>query len=232
MPVMKKYLLIILLLTPLSACAQQDTYFEGFCKAFDAFRSVFNTCRASLASPSGTNSNSFSGITQQYHTLLKIYDEVSFKYRYDEVFTHTALPEYLRVLEEVELLLETDAPLRSLKDMVRTMVRIEREGFPRTDREVEESIRLLHFAEVYRPDFFTGTLEGMLLKKQITGLEAYIFRKYFAKAIATFKTAPATDSLRTQARRVKELAESSACVPCRDSLSTALLDFYYRMNGF
>jgi hypothetical protein len=228
---MKKYLLIGLLLTPLSACAQQDAYFEGFCKAFDAFRSFFNTYRTSPKLTSDAGFYSFSGITQQYHTLLKIYDEVSFKYRYDETFDQVLRPGYLDVLEEVELLLEADASLRSLKDMVHTMVRIEREGFPRSDIEVEESIRLLHFAAVYRLDFFKSTLEGMLLKKQITGLEAYIFRKYFAKAIAVFKTAPVTDSLHTQARSIKELAESSACVSCRDSLSTVLLNFYYRMSS-
>lgn len=229
---MKKYLLIGLLLTPLSACAQQDVYFEGFCKAFDTFRSFFNTYHASSGLSSDAGFDGFSGLTQQYHTLLKIYDEVSFKYRYDGIFDSTLRPEYLSVLEEVELLLEADTPLRSLKDMVRTMVRIEREGFPRSDIEVEESIRLLHFAAAYRPEFFKSTLEGMLLKKQITGLEAYIFRKYFAKAIMTFKTAPVTDSLRAQARSIKALAESSACVSCRDSLSTVLLDFYYRMNDF
>ncbi|MDR3181186.1 MAG: hypothetical protein LBT61_04575 [Prevotellaceae bacterium] len=228
---MKKYILIGLLLMPLGAFAQQDAYFEGFCKAFDVFRSFFNTYRASPKLTSDTGFSAFSGLTQQYHTLLKIYDEVSFKYRHDAVFDTVSRPEYLSVLEEVELLLEADAPLRSLKDMVRTMVRIEREGFPRTDREVEESIRLLHFAKVYRQEFFNGTLEGMLLKKQITGLEAYIFRKYFDKAIVTFKTSPATDSLRVQARRVKELAESSSCVLCRDSLSTVLLDFYYRADN-
>jgi hypothetical protein len=230
MPVMKKYLLIGLLLTPLSACAQQEVYFEGFCKAFDTFRSFFNTYRASPGLSSDEGFHSFSGLTQQYHTLLKVFDEVSFKYRHDAVFDTIFRPEYLNVLEEVELLLEAGAPLRSLKDMVRTMVRIERDGFPRADREVEESIRLLRFAKVYRPEFFESTLEGMLLKKQITGLEAYIFRKYFDKAIMTFKTAAPTDSLRAQARSIKELAESSACVPCRDSLSTVLLDFYYRNN--
>ncbi|MDR2448527.1 MAG: hypothetical protein LBD52_01020 [Prevotellaceae bacterium] len=229
---MKKYLLIGLLLTPFSACAQQDAYFEGFCKAFDTFRSFFNTYRASPELSSDGGFHSFSGLTQQYHTLLKVFDEASFKYRRDAFFDAIFRPEYLNVLEEVELLLEADAPLRSLKDMVRTMVRIEREGFPRSDIEVEESIRLLRFAKVYRPEFFESTLEGMLLKKQITGLEAYIFRKYFDKVIATFKTAPATDSLRAQVRNVMELAESSSCVPCRDSLSTVLLDFYYRMNDF
>ena len=228
---MKKYLLIVLLLTPLSACAQQDAYFEGFCKAFDAFRSFFNAYRASPGLTSDAGFNGFSGLTQQYHTLLKVYDEVSFKYRHDRMFDTVFRPGYLNGLEEVELLLEADAPLRSLKDMVRTMVCIERDGFPRTDREVEESIRLLRFAEVYRAEFFKSTLEGMLLRKQITGLEAYIFRKYFDRVIAAFKTAPATDSLRAQIRGIKELAESSACVPCRDSLSTVLLDFYYRMNN-
>ena len=216
---------------PLSAYAQQDAYFEGFCKAFDAFRSFFTTYRTSPELNSEMGFNSFSGLTQQYHTLLKIYDEASFKYRHDAVFDIVSRPEYLSVLEEVELLLEADVPLRSLKDMVRTMVRIEREGFPHTDREVEESIRLLHFAKVYRPEFFQSTLEGMLLKKQIAGLEAYIFRKYFDKVIMTLKTASITDSLRVHARSIKKLAESSACVPCRDSLSTVLLDFYYRMNN-
>lgn len=228
---MKRYLLIGLLLLPLSACAQQDAYFDGFCKAFDAFRSFFNDWRVSPKLSSDAGFHSFSGLTQQYHTLLKIYDEVAFKYRHDAAFDHTLRPAYLSVLEEVELLLEAGAPLRALKDMVRTMVRIEREGFPRTDREVEESIRLLRFAAAYRPEFFKSTLEGMLLKKQIAGLEAYIFRKYFATPVAVFKTAPATDSLRAQARSVKALAESSACVPCRDSLSTVLLDFYYRMDS-
>jgi hypothetical protein len=228
---MKKYILIGLLLIPLSTYAQQDAYFEGFCKSFESFRAFFGAYRTSPGFTSDSGFHNFSGLTQQYHTLLKIYDEVSFKYRRDEGFDTLSRPGYLSALEEVELLLEADAPLRSLKDMVRTMVRIEREGFPHTDREVEESIRLLRFANVYRPEFFRSTLEGMLLKKQITGLEAYIFRKYFDKIITTFKTAPATDSLRAQIRRVKDLAESSSCVPCRDSLSKVLLDFYYRTNN-
>jgi hypothetical protein len=227
---MRKYLLIFLLLIPLSGCAQQDAYFEGFCKAFEAFRLYFTTYRTSPGLVSDAGSRSFSGLTQAYHTLLKVYDEVSFKHRRDAVFDTVYRPVYLDVLDEVELLLEADAPMRSLKDMVRTMVRVERDGFPRTDVEVEGSLRMLRFASAYRPEFFQSTLEGMLLKRQITGLEAYIFRKYFDDVIAMFKTAPATDSLRAQIRRVKELAETSSCVPCRDSLSKVLLDFYYRTD--
>jgi hypothetical protein len=223
---------MVLLLAPLSACAQQDAYFEGFCKAFASFCSSFDAWRAAPELTSDAGASGFSGVTQQYHTLLKIYDEVSFKYRHDEAFDTIFRPMYLDVLDETELLLEADAPLRSLKDMVRTMVHIEREGFPHTDVEVEESLRLLHFADSYRPDFFTSTLEGMLLKKQFAGLEAYIFRKYFAKPVADFRaeTAILTDSLRVQIHSVKTLMEASACVSCRDSLSTVMRDFYYRMN--
>jgi hypothetical protein len=223
---------MVLLLVPLNACAQQDAYFEGFCKAFASFCASFGDYRASPDLTSDAGFSGFSGVTQQYHTLLKIYDEVSFKYRHDEAFDTIFRPGYLDVLDEAELLLEADAPLRSLKDMVRTMVHIEREGFPHTDMEVEESLRLLHFADSYRPDFFTSTLEGMLLKKQLTGLEAYVFRKYFAKPVADFRAESPilTDSLRVQIRSVKALAEASACVSCRDSLSAVMRDFYHRMN--
>jgi hypothetical protein len=30
---------------------------------------------------------------------------------------------------------------------------------------------------------------------------------------------------------VKDMAEASACVSCRDSLSAVMLDFYYRMDS-
>lgn len=228
---MKKYMIIALLLAPLSVCAQPDAYFEGFCKAFDAFHSFFSAYRTSPGLTSDAGAAGLSGLTQQYHTLLKVYDEVSFKHRHDNLFDTVFRPGYRQALEEVEVLLEADAPLRSLKEMVRTMVRIEREGFPHTDREVEESIRLLRFAKVYRPAFFKGTLEGMLLQNQIRGLEAYIFRKYFDKVITTLKTAPVTDSLRAQVHSVMELAEASSCVSCRDSLSVVLLDFYCRTGS-
>jgi hypothetical protein len=226
---MRKYILILLLFIPLGSFAQQDAYYDGFCKAFEELSSFFNTYRAAS---SGSNSDEafygFSGVTQQYHTLLKIYDEVSFKYRHDAIFDAIFRREYLEVIEEADLLLEADVPLRLLKDMVRTMVHIEREGFPHTDREVENSMRMLRFALTYRPEFFSSTLEGMLLKKQIAGLDAYIFRKYFDRTIASLTTEPVTDSLRAQARRFKVLAETSSCVPCRDRAFTALLNFHRR----
>ncbi|MDR3235266.1 MAG: hypothetical protein LBT48_00865 [Prevotellaceae bacterium] len=228
---MKKFILITLLFTPLCIFAQQDAYFGDFCKTFTRFNDELLTYRETSSNPSSDKAfDSFAGIMQQYRTMLKIYDEASFKYRHDTAFDLMLRPEYVKVLDEAEVLLEADSPLRSLKDMIYTMVRIECDGFPHTDREVEASLRSLRVAKTYRPEFFTNTMEGILLKKQIAGLEAYIFRKHFYKRITRLNTLPVTDDLRDEARQLKERIRTSACTPCRDSASVALLNFYRRDN--
>jgi hypothetical protein len=228
---MKKFILITLLFTPLCIYAQQDAYFADFCKTFTRFNDDLHTYRETSSKlPSDKAFDSFTGIMQQYRTLLKIYDEASFKYRHDTAFDLMLRPEYLHVLDEAEVLLEADSPLRSLKDMVLNMVHIERDGFPHTDREVEASLRSLRVAKTYRPEFFTNTMEGILLKQQIAGLEAYIFRKHFYKSITHLNTLPITDNLRDEARQLKERIRTSSCIPCRDSASVVLLNFYRRDN--
>jgi hypothetical protein len=226
---MKRYLIILFTFSSVNLCAQQDDYFLGFCRAYDELLIshelyLSDTTALKIA-------ERFETITQQYHTLLKIYDEVCFKYRKDIVFDTVFAPRYVEVLDEVDMLLEADVPLRSLKNMVRTMVNIERDGFPKKDREVETSIRLLHFQDFYRNSFFQSTIEGMSLKKQLSSLEAYIYKKYFNKPIKQIKTAPLTEEYKMHAEDLKLLLESSSCRLCREQASRVLLDFYRRLQA-
>ena len=176
---MKTVITATFILLSLNLNAQQDDYIEAFLLAYGKLQKA-TTAYLSHSSNNKIDSSciSLELITQQYRTLLKIYDEAVFKYRHDPAFETLSHPSYMAVFEETERLFVNDALLAQMEAMVQVMVAVEREGFPRNDKEVKRAIEALYFQDYYNLDFQNNTLEGNILRKQLQGMKAYIDRKY------------------------------------------------------
>jgi len=176
---MRTAITIILILSSLVLYAQQDDYMDAFSLAYNKLQEASQDYINYLTDNKIDEScEVLAEVTRQYRTLLKIYDEAAFKYRHDALFNAFGRAAYIAVFEEVEALFASDSLLAQMQAMVQAMVDVEREGFPKNDKEVNRAIEALYFQDYYHPDFLSNTLEGAILRKQLEGMRAYIDRKY------------------------------------------------------
>ncbi|MDR0295325.1 MAG: hypothetical protein LBH91_03930 [Prevotellaceae bacterium] len=176
---MKIAISIIFILSSLVLYAQQDGYIDAFSLTYSKLQEASQEYENYSADNKIDKScEALAEITHQYRTLLKIYDEVAFKFRHDASFDTLVQPIYLAVFEEVEALFVSDTLLVQMQAMVQVMVDTEREGFPKNDDEVKQAIEALYFQDYYHSDFLNNTLEGGILRKQLQGMRTYISRKY------------------------------------------------------
>ena len=175
----KNLITAVFILLSLSLYAQQDDYLDAFSLAYNKLQ---ETAQEYIAYSSDNRIDSscavLAVITQQYRTMLKVYDEVVFKHRHDASFDIVKQPIYSAMFDKAEALFAQDTLFAQMDAMVQTMVDVEREGFPKNDAEVRTAIEALYFQDYYHPDFLDNTLEGQLLRKQLRGMIAYIDRKY------------------------------------------------------
>jgi len=229
---MKIYLSILLILLSLNLFAQQDSYFADFCLAFEKFELSLLEYQEYKAGED-TNGRIYAALvnmTQQYHTMLRMYDEAAFKYRRSPIFDTISRPHYLQVIDETEIIMESDLTLRKMKQMVQAMVSMQREGFPREYDDLNKTLGRLHFRDYFREGSFDQTNEGYLVLNQIRAIEAYVLRRYFEPFIE--KVASRQDIDRPQAAAFKNLTENTNCVPCREEAVPALLDLYRHVGLF
>ena len=176
---MKTTISVIFFFLSLTLYAQQDEYFEAFSLAYTKLQEATQEYIDYSSDNKVNNSCTvLEEVTRQYRTLLKLYDEVAFKYRHDNAFDTLSRPLYISTFKEIDTLLQPYALLVQMKTMVQIMVDIEREGFPKNDRKVVEAIDALYFQDYYHPDFLDNTLEGNILRRQLQAMRAYIGRKY------------------------------------------------------
>jgi hypothetical protein len=175
---MKAVITTILILKSLVINAQQDDYLMAFYLAYNKLQDASQEY-TDYSSDNKIDSScaTLAVITQQYRTLLKIYDEAAFKYRHDNSFDTAMQPLYMSIFEKIEELCVHDTLLAQMETMVQVMVDIEREGFPKNDDEVKWAIEALYFQDYYHDDFLHNTLEGNILRKQLQALKAYMARK-------------------------------------------------------
>ncbi|MCL2097554.1 MAG: hypothetical protein FWH23_02180 [Bacteroidales bacterium] len=176
---MKSAITVTFVLLSLTLYAQQDEYFEAFSLAYTKLQESTQEY-VNFLSDNKIDSScvALEEITRQYRTMLKLYDEIAFKYRHDASFDTLSRPIYTATFEEIDTLLQPYALLVQMKTMVQVMVDIEREGFPKNDRKVVSAIEALYFQDYFHPNFLDNSLEGNILRKQLQGMRAYIARKY------------------------------------------------------
>ena len=176
---MKIAISVIFFFMSLTLYAQQDEYFEAFSLAYTKLQEAIQEYIDYSSDNKVNNSCTvLEEVTRQYRTLLKLYDEVAFKYRHDEAFDALSRTLYVATFKKIDALLQPHALLVQMKTMVQVMVNVEREGFPKNDEEVKLAIEALYFQDYYHSNFLNNTLEGNILRKQICAMRAYIGRKY------------------------------------------------------
>ena len=171
-------------------------------------------------------------VMQGYRQLLKLYDEVEYKYRTNSTFLSVFKAEYTSILGFASLYLEDDQNLKQTKNMVKTMVSLEKD-MKLTDPYVcENSLRSLRFSDIFKRSNLEQTLEGQIILSQIAQLEKFLLDKNFTADIAKLRGIKSLPQNISAPEKLKEKANNTVCVICREQALTAVKEFHDGLNQY
>jgi hypothetical protein len=171
-------------------------------------------------------------VLQGYRQLLKLYDEIEFKYRNNSTFLTVFKSEYTSILGFASLYLEDDQNLKQTKNLVKTMVALEKEIKLVDPYVCENNLRNLRFSDIFKRANLEQAIEGQIIINQIGLLEKFIFEKSFAPEIAKLGTVKPLPQNVSAPEKLKEKANNTACVTCREQSLAAIKDFYDGLNSY
>ena len=169
-------------------------------------------------------------VLQSYRQLLKLYEEVEFKYRNNSTFLAVFKAEYTSILGFASLYLEDDQNLKQTKNLVKTMVDLEKELRLNDSFIAENYLRNLRFSDIFTRTNLEKSVEGQIIIGQIAQLESFIFERNFASEISALRSVKAIPQNISAPEKLKEKANNTSCILCRDQARQAVKDFYDGLN--
>jgi hypothetical protein len=107
---------------------------------------------------------------QYYRQLQRAYEETKFKYRGNNTFSTIFNREYESILGFASLYLDNDHNLKSTKNLVSTLVRLEANPTV-PNSELEKYITDLRFSNAFKPELMTKTSKGKWISNHLSRLE-------------------------------------------------------------
>lgn len=212
---------------------RQEKDFISFITVFSNLKGMMETYSLNIrmGNPDAITNGLFK-VLQTYRQLLKMYDEIEFKYRNNSTFLTVFKAEYTSILGFASLYLEDDQNLKQTKNLVKTMVDLEKEMKLNDAYVCENNLRNLRFSDIFKRINLEQTVEGQIIINQINQLEKYIFDRNFVSDIARLQTVKPVPQNISAPEKLKEKANNTACITCREQAQAAIKDFYDGLTQF
>ncbi|MEW5845596.1 MAG: hypothetical protein AB1777_04940 [Bacteroidota bacterium] len=170
-------------------------------------------------------------VMQYYRQLQKAYEEMKFKYRGNNTFSTIFNREYESILGFASLYMDDDHNLKSLKNLVNTLVRLEANpNVPNID--LEKFITDLRFSNVFKPELMNQNLEGQIIANHLSRLEEQLYKWQFESEIEKLKNTEANSKNKTAADNILKLARATSCSLCRDKALNAVAEFTQKLDAY
>jgi hypothetical protein len=170
-------------------------------------------------------------VMQYYRQLQKTYEEMKFKYRDNNTFLTIFNREYESILGFASLYMDDDHNLKSIKNLVNTLVRLEAD--PKVlNADLEKFIADLRFSNIFKPELMNQNLEGQIISNHINRLEDQLFRIAFESEIEKVRKAEANAKNKAITDNLLRLAKSTSCSLCRERSLNAVTEFTQRLDAY
>ncbi len=180
------------------------------------------------------NADALSGslfrVMQYYRQLLKTQHEMRFKYRNNATFSNIFEPEYESITGFASLYLDNDHNLKSTKELVHTLLDIER-GNKLDPQQLEHQITALRFSGSFRSELMAQEMEGQLITTQLQRLEETLFQSAYATQVQTLANTEATPANQHAPAKLLQLIGNTSCQLCRDRAIAAINQFGQQLEA-
>lgn len=179
------------------------------------------------------NADAISGslfrVMQYYRQLLKAQHEMAYKYRTNGTYSSIFKPEYEAIVGFASLHLDNDHNLKSTKELVHTLMAVER-GEPTSQAGLEGQVAALRFSGTFRPELMAQEQEGRLIQAHIERLEASLYRSAYEAEVQHLEVLPATPSNQQAPALLMQRLSNTSCGLCRDRAIAAINGFGTRLE--
>lgn len=211
---------------------RQEKDFTAFLTVFANFKNHLDVYNLNYRTG---NTDAISGslfrVMQYYRQLIKAFEEMKFKYKGNNTFTSIFNREYESVLGFASLYLDGDHNLKSTKELVNTLIRLESVGNIPIN-ELEQYIAALQFSGIFKPELMNQNLEGQLINSQISRLENDLYKVSFEKEVQKLNETQATKQTKGATSALLALIKNTSCGLCRERAIAAINTFGQRMDEF
>ncbi|HOZ14440.1 MAG TPA: hypothetical protein PK784_06600 [Tenuifilaceae bacterium] len=211
---------------------RQEKDFTTFLTVFANFKNHLDVYNLNYRTG---NTDAISGslfrVMQYNRQLIKAFEEIKFKYKGNNTFTSIFNREYESVLGFASLYLDGDHNLKSTKDLVNTLIKLESVGNISVN-ELELYIAALQFSGIFKPELMNQNLEGQLINSQISRLENDLYRVSFEKEVQKLNETQATKQTKSASSALLALTKNTSCGLCRERAIMAINAFGQRMDEF
>ncbi|MGE0079644.1 MAG: hypothetical protein AB7S48_17420 [Bacteroidales bacterium] len=170
-------------------------------------------------------------VMQYYRQLIKAFEEMKFKYRGNNTFLSVFNPEYESILGFASLYLDDDHNLKSTKELVNTLIRLESTSTVPVN-ELEQNIAALRFSGIFKTELMNQNLEGQLINSQISRLEEVLYKATFEAEVQKLNETEASVRTKNESSKLLALIKNTSCGLCRERSITAINSFGQRMDEF
>ncbi|MBQ9469943.1 MAG: hypothetical protein IJU72_03205 [Bacteroidales bacterium] len=179
------------------------------------------------------NSDAISGslfrVMQYYRQLIKTQHEMGYKYRNNGTYSSIFKPEYESIVGFASLHLDNDHNLKSTKELVHTLMAVER-GEPASQLGLEGQVAALRFSGTFRPELMAQEQEGRLIQAHVERLEASLYRSAYEAEVLRLDSLPAVPSNQQAPALLLQRLNNTSCGLCRDRAIAAINGFGARLE--
>ncbi len=211
---------------------RQEKDFTTFLTVFANFKNHLDVYNLNYRTG---NTDAISGslfrVMQYYRQLIKAFEEMKFKYKGNNTFSSIFYREYESVLGFASLYLDDDHNLKSTKDLVNTLIRLEN-SYNVAPGELEQNIAALRFSGIFKPELMNQNLEGQLINSQIARLEESLYRTTFEAEVQSLNEVQPSFKTKNSSSKLLGLIKNTSCGICRERSIAAINSFGQRMDEF
>ncbi|BDX37473.1 hypothetical protein CYCD_08280 [Tenuifilaceae bacterium CYCD] len=211
---------------------RQERDFSNFLTVFANFKNHLDVYNLNYRTG---NTDAVAGslfrVMQYYRQLIKTFEEMKFKYRGNNTFITVFNPEYESILGFASLYLDDDHNLKTTKDLVSTLIRLENSSTVHPG-ELEQDISALRFSGIFKTELMNQNLEGQLINSQISSLEESLYKATFEAEVQKLNETQASVKNRNESSKLLALIKNTSCGLCRERSIAAINSFGQRMDEF
>lgn len=211
---------------------RQERDFSNFLTVFANFKNHLDVYNLNYRTG---NTDAVAGslfrVMQYYRQLIKTFEEMKFKYRGNNTFITVFNPEYESILGFASLYLDDDHNLKTTKDLVSTLIRLENSSTVHPG-ELEQDISALRFSGIFKTELMNQNLEGQLINSQISRLEESLYKATFEAEVQKLNETQASVKNRNESSKLLALIKNTSCGLCRERSIAAINSFGQRMDEF
>lgn len=172
-------------------------------------------------------------VLQFYKQIVDQFKQIEFKYKKNSTYRMVFRSEYKSILGFTNLYLENDHNLKSAKDMINSLSKLEETNISKLDSmSTENFLRDIRFIDVFPENEIKKSSTGQTIVKYVEILEQNHYNKFFKSDLYQLESKHAEPKNNIFRDKIQEKINKTNCVLCREEGKIVISEYNKNLSEF